>query len=50
MLEGEHPGMKTKARERLVSGSVFLVACDGMAEILHVDADLVFAAGLEVNL
>lgn len=49
MDETESIGMEAEASEAVVAAAVFLVAYDGMAEVLCMYANLVFAACVEVK-
>ena len=50
MIEIEAESMQGKAVEGIQGISVLLVACHGIAKILHVDANLVLSARLEPHL
>ena len=49
MMETESVCVKAEATETVVGGTVFLIANDGMTQILGMDADLVFAPRLQVE-
>ena len=49
MNETESIGMKAEATQAVVVAAVFLVANDGVAQVLGMDADLVLSAGIEVE-
>ena len=50
LVEGEFVGMEAHAFGAVGFCSVFVVAENGVAYHRHVDADLVFAAGVQVQL
>ena len=49
MMEAELVGMQAEAAERVVAAAIFLVAHDGVTDILGMNADLVLAAGLQME-
>lgn len=49
MDEAEFVGMEAETAQRIVVAAVFFVAHDGMAHVLGVDADLVFASCIEME-
>ena len=49
MDEAKPVSMEAEASQGVVVAAVFLVADDGVSEVLGVDADLVFASGLQVE-
>lgn len=49
MMEAELVGMEAEASEAVVGGAVFLIAHDGVSEVLCMDADLVFSSCLQVE-
>ena len=49
MDETESIGMETESAQAFVGGAVFFIANDGVSKILGVDADLVFAAGFQME-
>ena len=49
MDETKAVGMQAETAQAVVGAAVFLIAYDGMAEVLGMDADLVLSSGLQVE-
>lgn len=49
LVEGEAEGVEAEAARAVDVAAVFVVAHDGVVQHLHVNADLVFAAGVQME-
>ena len=49
LVEGEAEGVEAEAACAVDVAAVFVVAHDGVVQHLHVNADLVFAAGVQME-
>ena len=49
LVEGEAEGVEAETARAVDVAAVFVVAHDGVVQHLHVNADLVFAAGVQVE-